>query len=148
MSLTPPYAYTAVVRRVVDADTIVLDVDLGFGIWLRDQPFRLAGCNTRERSEPGGQEAYDYLTLLLPEGRPVLVRSIKHDKYGGRYNALVELPSIGDLTEYLIRWGFAARWNGRGSKPVPVWPRPEPAVGVPDCREGFDLARGERRPDA
>lgn len=124
MPLTPPYAYEAVAVRVVDGDTYVLNVDLGFGIWLREQTFRLAGCNARELTEDGGPEVRDYLALLLRPGTRVILRSIKVDKWGGRYDALIELPGIGDLTEYLILKGWVARWNGRGEKPVPKWPRP------------------------
>lgn len=118
-----PYAYEAVVVRVVDGDTFILNVDLGFGIWLREQSFRLAGCNARELSEEGGAETQAYLGLLLRPGTRVVLRSIKVDKWGGRYDALIELPGIGDLAEYLIVKGWVARWNGRGDKPVPPWPR-------------------------
>lgn len=118
-----PYAYEAVVSRVVDGDTFILNVDLGFGIWLREQSFRLAGCNAREMDEEGGAETQAYLGLLLRPGTRIVLRSIKVDKWGGRYDALIELPGIGDLTEYLILKGWVARWNGRGIKPVPPWPR-------------------------
>lgn len=124
MALTPPYLYQAAVARVVDGDTVNLNVDLGFGVWLREQTFRVAGCNARELAEPGGTAARDYLGLLLRPGTLVLLHSIKVDKWGGRYDALIELPGIGDLTEYLIQWGWVARWDGRGEKPVPPWPRP------------------------
>lgn len=124
MAFSAPYTYESVVVRVVDGDTFVLNVDLGFGVWLREQTFRLAGCNARELDEDGGPEVQAYLALLLRAGTKVLLRSVKVDKWGGRYDALIELPGIGDLTEYLILKGWVARWNGRGLKPVPAWPRP------------------------
>lgn len=123
-----PYTYNATVVRIVDADTVVLDVSLGFGVWLRaskNQPmsFRLLGCNTRELRAPGGREARDYLVSLLPIGSAVLLRSVANDKYGGRYDAILDVPGVGNLTEHLIVSGWAARWNGVGIAPVPEWPR-------------------------
>lgn len=34
--------------RVIDGDTVVLDIDLGFDTWLRNQTIRLYGLNTPE----------------------------------------------------------------------------------------------------
>lgn len=113
----------AEVVRVVDGDTIVLDVDLGFDAWIRNQSFRLLGCNAREHTAPGGQEAIANLRTVLPTGMVVALTSIKPDKYGGRYDAVITLPSGQDLTELLVSTQWAAAWNGKGSKPVPPWPR-------------------------
>jgi len=43
------YCYNGIVTRIVDGDTVHVDVDLGFNIWLRDEPLRLSGINARER---------------------------------------------------------------------------------------------------
>jgi endonuclease YncB( thermonuclease family) len=117
-----PYTYNATVVRVVDGDTVVLDVSLGFGLWLRSSPpqpmsFRLAGCNARELRAPGGREARDYLTGLLPAGSGVRLRSVVNDKYGGRFDTLLDVPGVGNLTEHLIGAGWVARWDGNGAAP-------------------------------
>ncbi len=109
--------------RVIDGDTIVLDLDLGFRTWLVGQSFRLAGCNAIEREAPGGPEAAAHLAELLPAGTLVTVTSVKNDKFGGRYDALVELADGTDLVQLLIRDGWAASWDGHGTKPSPPWPR-------------------------
>lgn len=128
MTAGPAYRYTAVVVEVHDGDTFTADVDLGFGVWLRGQSYRLAGCNARELAEPGGIEARDHLRVPLPAGARVTLTSIRPDKYGGRYDAAVTLPDGSDLTNLLVADGWAALWNGRGSRPVPPWPR---AAGLP-----------------
>ncbi len=115
--------YGAQVARVIDGDTVVLDVDLGFGVWQRDQHFRLHGCNAREHAQAGGAEALANLQSLLPVGSSVTVTSVKPDKFGGRYDALITLPDGRDLTQVLVASGWAAAWNGEGHKPVPAWPR-------------------------
>jgi len=50
MALRPvsPYYYKGVLRRVIDGDTIVGDIDLGFDVALKKQKFRLYGINTPE----------------------------------------------------------------------------------------------------
>jgi micrococcal nuclease len=113
----------AQVVRVIDADTLVLDVDLGFGVWQRYQSFRLLGCNGREHSDVGGLEATANLAAMLPAGTFVSLTSIKPDKYGGRYDARITLPDGRDLTQVLVTEGWVAVWNGKGLKPVPPWPR-------------------------
>src|SRR5215213_8353540 len=42
------YTYSVRLVRVVDGDTIVFDIDLGFKVWLRNQSVRLYGVNTAE----------------------------------------------------------------------------------------------------
>lgn len=113
----------AQVVRVVDGDTVILDVDLGFGVTKRAQSFRLRGCNARERSTVGGREATENLRSLLPVGSCVTLTSIRPDKFGDRYDARITLPDGRDLAQLLIESGWAAPWDGTGERPLPAWPR-------------------------
>ena len=47
------YDYSAVLRRVIDGDTYVLDIDLGFHVWTT-QHIRLAGIDCPEHTTPTG----------------------------------------------------------------------------------------------
>jgi len=42
------YEYRAKVRKVVDGDTVDVDIDLGFGVWLMDERVRMMGIDTPE----------------------------------------------------------------------------------------------------
>ena len=42
------YEYRCKLRRVVDGDTVDIDIDLGFDIWLTNQRVRLYGVDTPE----------------------------------------------------------------------------------------------------
>lgn len=42
------YFYKAVVRDVYDGDSCTVDIDLGFGIWMKGQKLRLMGIDTPE----------------------------------------------------------------------------------------------------
>lgn len=118
----PNYVYNAVVQRVIDGDSLKLNVDLGFNTWKQNQSFRLLGCNARELSQPGGKEARDNLHAMLPVGTEVTVRSVKADKYGDRFDADISLNNA-SVVATLILDGWATRWDGQGEKPVPPWPR-------------------------
>lgn len=117
------YRYAATVLDVHDGDTITLDVDLGFHCHYRT-PVRLLGCNARELSDVGGKEARDNLRALLPVGAPVMVSTVKIDKFGGRYDAAITLHDGRDLVALLVATNWCAAWDGTGTRPVPPWPRP------------------------
>lgn len=89
------YTRRASVVRVIDGDTAVLDVDLGFYLTCR-MSCRLYGINAPELHAPDpapGEAARDRLAELLPAGQTVAVWSVKPDKYAGRFDGVVWLPS-------------------------------------------------------
>lgn len=43
-----PYEYNCTVNRVIDGDTVDVDIDLGFGIVLTDERVRIMGIDTPE----------------------------------------------------------------------------------------------------
>lgn len=42
------YEYKAKLLKVVDGDTVDVDIDLGFGIWMRNERVRIMGIDTPE----------------------------------------------------------------------------------------------------
>jgi micrococcal nuclease len=73
--------------RVVDGDTLDLDLDLGFSLVLR-QRIRLFGVDTpeihtRDAAEKArGLEAQAYVSSWFQQPGEVLVRTTKEEKYG------------------------------------------------------------------
>jgi len=123
------YVYRATVLKVFDADTATISADLGFNASLRVS-VRLAGINARELAEPGGREARDHLASLCPVGSTVTFHSLGVDKYGGRSLGRLLLDDGTDVAERMIANGYAARWDGKGTRPVPRWPRLVDADGA------------------
>lgn len=124
MAVPTPYVYNAAIVRVIDADTIVVDVDWGMRRHDPETPVRLLGINAREHNEPGGPEATANLAQLLPVGLPVVLHTAKPDKYAPRWDAIVETATMPDLSAYLVAQQWAAGpYYGSGVKPVPPWPR-------------------------
>lgn len=120
-----PFLYNATVIDWHDGDTGTFEIDRGVYEYAR-WSVRLVGCNARELAEPGGVEARDFVRSLLPPGTRVVLATVKPDKYGGRLDAAVTFLLNGtptDLVSLLIAEQWAAPWDGRGSAPVPPWPR-------------------------
>lgn len=82
------FQYAAKVVRVVDGDTMYLDVDLGFYVRMM-LDIRLKGVNTPEirgASRQAGLEAKAYVEKALPVGSLVVVNTYKVERFG-RYLA-------------------------------------------------------------
>lgn len=112
------YEYQATVVRVVDGDTVDVDIDLGLRVWKRKERLRLAGLNAPEMSTPEGVDAKVYLLTLIPAGTLVVVRTTvdRTEKYG-RYLADV-LVGGQSVNQMLLLSEHALPWNGQGPRPV------------------------------
>ena len=89
------YEYTAKITSVYDGDTVTGDVDLGFGIWIKKQKFRLMGIDTPEirtkdkDEKVRGYEARDRLRELIL-GKTVRIRSFGKGKYGDYFDGKID----------------------------------------------------------
>lgn len=81
------YVYKALVERVIDGDTLLLRVDLGFTVW-KEQRMRLEGIDCLALDEPGGRKAFEYVRDQMAKVEFVMVKTNKIDIYG-RYVAHV-----------------------------------------------------------
>lgn len=81
------YEYNAKILRVVDGDTIEVELDLGFHLKYKNV-IRLARINADElrdvdpEKRSNAKKAKEYLTVLLPKDTSVVVLSKSLDKYG------------------------------------------------------------------
>lgn len=76
-----PFIYRAEVLKVVDGDTLLLRLDLGFQVW-KEQRIRLAGIDAPALDADGGPEALDYVQTQMAKAKVVTVSTIKIDIYG------------------------------------------------------------------
>ena len=78
------YEYKVKIVKIVDGDTVDVDIDLGFGVWLKDERVRIMGIDTPESrtrdlvEKKFGLAAKEKLTQLL-QGTPVLKTQINKD---------------------------------------------------------------------
>lgn len=109
------YEYTALVRRVYDGDTITVDIDIGFGIWMHDQKIRLADINTPEirgAEKVEGLKARDWLRNRILN-KVVMLHTIK-DKKGkyGRWLGRIYLPDSVLCVNYeMVELGLAKMYG-------------------------------------
>ena len=81
------YVYKAEVERIVDGDTILLRIDLGFLVW-KEQRIRLAGIDCPPIDEKKGYEAFEFVRDQLTQAPFLMVKTHQIDIYG-RYVAHV-----------------------------------------------------------
>jgi micrococcal nuclease len=116
--MTDLYNYRATVQRVIDADTLVLDIDLGFHVH-RIETVRLSGIDAPERHTVEGAHARvyveDWLTLRTSNGRiPLLVHTNRDrgDKYGRMLATIHPIDNGPSLNDWLIEQGHARPYDG------------------------------------
>ena len=116
------YHYKAKLVRVIDGDTIDVDIDLGFDVWLKKQRVRLAGidspeCRTRNKAEKVlGLAAKERLTELCSE--EMQLESMCTGKYG-RVLGIQRTPDGKRMCDILIEEGHAVEYTG--GKKTKVW---------------------------
>jgi len=79
------YTYVAYLERVVDADTIIVDIDCGFGIFHKER-LRLRGIDCPEISSKRGERAKKFVEQALGGLDFLIIKTHSPDKYG-RYLA-------------------------------------------------------------
>lgn len=112
------YHYSAIVRKVIDGDTLEIDIDLGLSVWVKKERIRLYGINTPEVygvkkgsvEWQSGNQASEFVKANLKENDELIVETIKDakEKYG-RYLAVVyfkaDLSVLSGLTKAVRQQG-------------------------------------------
>ncbi len=118
------YEYKCLINRVVDGDTVDVDIDLGFGVWLKDERVRVMGIDTPEsRTRDLVEKAFGLaskgrLKELIPEGT-IQVLKTEVDKSGedakGKFGRILGdfLVEGKRITEFLIEEGHAVAYHGQ-----------------------------------
>ena len=107
------FNYTAHVLSVYDGDTCRVDIDLGLGIWVRNEKLRLMRINAPEMTGADkdlGTASRDFLRNLI-DGQEIIIETVK-DKRGkyGRYLAEIWLEKDGgwiNVNDALVAAGHA-----------------------------------------
>lgn len=103
------YEYKAKIIKIVDGDTVDVDIDLGFGVWLHNERVRLAGLDTPESRTKDNVEkvfglaAKQRLSDLLPVGSMQVLVCTEYDSKG-KFGRILGDFKIGDngLYQYVV----------------------------------------------
>lgn len=109
------YEYAARVVRVVDGDSVHVDIDLGFRTWLRDVPVRVAHIDAPEIKTEAGKAARAYAEGLLTPEKAIVLHSHEWDKFG-RVLGSIDMPAdVGEIIDFgtaMIAAGHAVKYEG------------------------------------
>jgi len=109
------HEYQATITRVIDGDTVEADVDLGFGVFMHRQTFRMDGIQAPEMRDGFRGIQSSYALEQLVEGYEVTLRTTRNrrgvDQKGkyGRWLATILIPEMGNLNvnEWMVSEGHA-----------------------------------------
>jgi micrococcal nuclease len=120
------YEYKCKILRVVDGDTVDVDIDLGFGVWMHRERVRMMGIDTPESrtrdkvEKKFGLASKAKLKELLPIGSMQVLKT-EIDRSGedkkGKFGRILGDFIVDDkrCTDILIKEGYAVAYFG-GSK--------------------------------
>lgn len=128
-----PYEYNATVTSVVDGDTVVVDIDLGFDVKFRNQKVRLLGIDTPESrtsdkvEKQFGSLSKDYVKKFVDEcKKEVIVRthisedtdSDGREKFGRLLGEIINPTTKSVLNDELIAKNYAVKYLGENKNLV------------------------------
>jgi len=116
------HEYHCVITRIIDGDTIDVDIDLGFDCWLHRQRIRLHGIDTPEsrtrdlEEKKYGLAAKAFVEKFIPLGSAALLNTKEKGKYG-RYLGDFKVKNQWLCTE-LLKHRHAVKYEGQSKKAI------------------------------
>lgn len=114
------YTYKAIVERIVDGDTLLVNIDCGFTLWIR-QRLRLNRVDAPEVRTVAGDRAKAWLTEELGKCPFVVIKTYKTDKYDRYLVDVFYQPGASDphvvaaegtlLNAAMLNLGLAKFWQ-------------------------------------
>lgn len=122
------YHYPCKIIKVVDGDTVDVDIDLGFGVWMRNQRIRMYGIDAPEsRTSNQTEKKYGlaskrFLEDMCDDKNGLVLRTHK-DKKGKFGRILGELWRTTDyadqsINEYMLEKYHAVRYMGQSKDEI------------------------------
>lgn len=108
------YAYKGVIDRVVDADTMDVTLDMGFGMYTK-QRLRIDGFDAPETWRPKNEEERKHGEAATKRAKELLdsdeliFKTAKIAGIYGRFSAEIILPDWRNFSEVMISEGFEKR---------------------------------------
>ena len=122
----PGYTYAAEVVRWIDGDSVVLDIDCGFGVWIRKESCRLYGIDTSETrgGTPElkwlGNLAKQFVNEQAPPGSKIIIKSHlnKKGKFGRILCEIYQGSGELSLNALLKLRRLAVDYHGQSKKEI------------------------------
>ena len=122
------YEYRCKVVKIIDGDTVDVDIDLGFGVWMHKERVRLFGIDTPEsrtsdRVEKVFGEAAKQRLVSLLSSEAILISQVSKmgENMKGKFGRILgDFKTITGqiVTEVLMEEGHAVAYNGGAKEDV------------------------------
>ena len=122
------YEYRCTVVKIIDGDTVDVDIDLGFGVWMKKQRIRMYGIDTPEsrtrdlEEKKYGLAAKEFLTGMLDDEAGITLKTHKdaEGKFGRILGELWRNTDYADqsINEYMIEKHHAVRYMGQSKDSI------------------------------
>lgn len=99
------WEYRASVERVIDADTLEVQIDCGFHIYTV-QHVRVINLSSPEKNTPEGKEAIKFAKIVFSDHSPDVIIRTEYDRSFTRYLAHVMLSNGKDYAEVMKAAGM------------------------------------------
>ena len=117
------FTYNCRIAKIVDGDTLDVDIYLGFGIWKTNERIRLwqidtPECRTKDKEEKKyGLIAKNFVEEHLPVGKIFELQTLEKDKFG-RYLCAVFVRNRLSINDMLLKANLAVKYVGQNKKEV------------------------------
>ena len=117
------YEYPCKIVRVVDGDTVDVDIDLGFSHWIHNERIRLYGidtpeCRTRDAEEKAaGLLAKKFVEDALHVGGTYTLSTKEKGKFG-RYLGVIMLSDRTSINAVLVTEHLAVPYHGQSKQEI------------------------------
>ena len=122
------FEYNCTIVRVVDGDTVDVDIDLGFGIWMRKERIRLYGIDTPEsrtrdlREKFYGKYAASYLAERIGTQCVLKTHKDRAGKFGRILGEFIVYDNYSDsfmsVKDMMIRDFIAVPYHGQSKEEI------------------------------
>ena len=124
------FEYNCTIVKVVDGDTVDVDIDIGFGVWLKKQRIRLYGIDTPEsrtrdlEEKKYGLAAKAFVLACLPIGSTRTLTTVqdKTGKYGrilGKFKAYdSDLDAWVNMNQWMIIKHLGVEYHGQSKEDI------------------------------
>ena len=117
------YEYPCKIVRVVDGDTVDVDIDLGFSHWIHNERIRLYGVDTPECRTTDAEEkaagilAKDFVKNCLHVGGTYRLQTKEKGKFG-RYLGTIYLTDDTSINAALVTEHLAVPYHGQSKEEI------------------------------
>ena len=122
------FEYNFKLRKIIDGDTIDVDIDLGFGVWLKKQRIRMMGIDTPESRTSDDEEkvygllAKQRLTNLIADAKVLKTYNDERGKYGRILGEVICYFAAEDRwagsSEIMISEGHGVAYHGQSKDDI------------------------------